>query len=86
MTETLQLRGTLEGHAGWVTQIATNPKYPDIILSASRDKALIATTKALTFGLESMVRRIRSEDLKNVLQTKPLIFWFRIIIQVRTGS
>merc|ERR1711894_804828 len=41
MTETLQLRGTLEGHAGWVTQIATNPKYPDIILSASRDKTLI---------------------------------------------
>ena len=41
MTETLQLRGTLEGHAGWVTQIATNPKYPDIILSASRDKSLI---------------------------------------------
>merc|ERR1711881_773455 len=41
MAETLQLRGTLEGHSGWVTQIATNPKYPDIILSASRDKTLI---------------------------------------------
>merc|ERR1712012_713050 len=26
---------------GWVTQIATNPKYPDTILSASRDKSLI---------------------------------------------
>ena len=39
--ETLQLRGTLTGHNGWVTQIATNPKYPDIVLSASRDKSLI---------------------------------------------
>lgn len=36
MTETLQLRGTLRGHNGWVTQIATNPKYPDMILSSSR--------------------------------------------------
>lgn len=36
MTETLQLRGTLQGHNGWVTQIATNPKYPDTILSSSR--------------------------------------------------
>lgn len=36
MTETLQLRGTLMGHNGWVTQIATNPTNPDTILSASR--------------------------------------------------
>ncbi|KXJ76307.1 hypothetical protein RP20_CCG009930 [Aedes albopictus] len=41
MTETLQLRGQLVGHSGWVTQIATNPKYPDMILSSSRDKTLI---------------------------------------------
>merc|ERR1711944_173540 len=39
--ETLQLRGTLTGHNGWVTQIATNPKFPEMILSASRDKSLI---------------------------------------------
>lgn len=38
MTETLQLRGQLVGHSGWVTQIATNPKYPDMILSSSRGK------------------------------------------------
>lgn len=38
MTETLQLRGQLLGHSGWVTQIATNPKYPDMILSSSRGK------------------------------------------------
>jgi guanine nucleotide-binding protein subunit beta-2-like 1 protein len=41
MSETLQLRGTLIGHNGWVTQIATNPKDPDTIISASRDKTLI---------------------------------------------
>lgn len=40
MTETLQRRGTLMGHSGWVTQIATNPKYPDMILSASRGKLI----------------------------------------------
>ncbi|KAL1446845.1 hypothetical protein WDU94_005563 [Cyamophila willieti] len=40
-TETLQLRGTLRGHSGWVTQIATNPKFPDTILSCSRDNTLI---------------------------------------------
>jgi guanine nucleotide-binding protein subunit beta-2-like 1 protein len=41
MTEQLSLRGTLRGHNGWVTQIATNPKFPEMILSASRDKSLI---------------------------------------------
>ena len=41
MTESLQLRGTLRGHNGWVTQITTSPKYPDMILSSSRDKSLI---------------------------------------------
>ena len=34
--ESLQLRGTLFGHNGWVTQIATNRNFPDMILSASR--------------------------------------------------
>jgi guanine nucleotide-binding protein subunit beta-2-like 1 protein len=38
MSESLQLRGTLRGHSGWVTQIATNVKYPDMILSASRGR------------------------------------------------
>jgi len=31
----------LKGHNGWVTQIATTPRYPDMILSASRDKSVI---------------------------------------------
>lgn len=39
--EQMTLRADLRGHNGWVTQIATNPMYPDMILSASRDKSLI---------------------------------------------
>ena len=36
MGEQLKLRGTLRGHGGWITQIATTPAVPDMILSASR--------------------------------------------------
>jgi len=35
------LKGTLKGHNGWITQIATTPRYPDMILSSSRDKTVI---------------------------------------------
>nr|CAD7455251.1 unnamed protein product [Timema tahoe] len=41
MTESLHLQGTLKGHNGWVTQIATNPNYSDMVLSSSRDRSLI---------------------------------------------
>jgi guanine nucleotide-binding protein subunit beta-2-like 1 protein len=41
MTEQLKLRGTLKGHSGWVTQIATTAANPDIILSSSRDRTII---------------------------------------------
>jgi len=40
-TDELILKGTLVGHNGWVTQIATNSRYNDMILSCSRDKTLI---------------------------------------------
>jgi guanine nucleotide-binding protein subunit beta-2-like 1 protein len=39
--EQLTLKGTLKGHNGWVTQIATTPRYPDVIVSSSRDKSII---------------------------------------------
>jgi guanine nucleotide-binding protein subunit beta-2-like 1 protein len=42
MAEHLVLKGTLKGHNGWVTQIATNPTDPDKILSSSRDKTIIS--------------------------------------------
>merc|ERR1712227_364812 len=35
------MRGCLEGHAGWVTSIATTNENPDMILSASRDKTVM---------------------------------------------
>lgn len=41
MGEQLKLRGVLEGHGGWVTQIATTPEFPNMILSASRDKTVM---------------------------------------------
>lgn len=39
--EVLVLRGTLEGHGGWVTSLATTAAHPDLLLSGSRDKTLI---------------------------------------------
>ncbi|VDP56661.1 unnamed protein product [Schistosoma mattheei] len=36
MNEQLVFRGTLSGHRGWVTQIATNATQPDLLVSASR--------------------------------------------------
>jgi len=41
MTEQLKLRGSLKGHNGWITQIATTSANPDMILSASRDNTII---------------------------------------------
>ena len=41
MTEQLVLKGSLKGHNGWVTQIATTPQVPNMILSSSRDHTII---------------------------------------------
>uniref|UniRef100_A0A8B9HHZ9 Small ribosomal subunit protein RACK1 n=1 Tax=Astyanax mexicanus TaxID=7994 RepID=A0A8B9HHZ9_ASTMX len=46
MTEQMTLRGTLKGHSGWVTQIATTPQFPDMILSASRGKQEVISTSS----------------------------------------
>jgi guanine nucleotide-binding protein subunit beta-2-like 1 protein len=40
MGDTLQLRGILKGHNGWVTCIATSAENPDMILTGSRDKKI----------------------------------------------
>lgn len=34
--EQMQLEGSLCGHSGWVTQIATNPLYKNMLISSSR--------------------------------------------------
>lgn len=44
MSEQMTLRGTLQGHGGWVTQIATTPQFPDMLLSASRGMYLARYT------------------------------------------
>ncbi|KAJ3518937.1 hypothetical protein NM208_g14324 [Fusarium decemcellulare] len=41
MAEQLILKGTLEGHNGWVTSLATSMENPNMLLSGSRDKTLI---------------------------------------------
>ncbi|KAJ3933090.1 MAG: guanine nucleotide binding protein beta subunit [Lentinula lateritia] len=41
MTESLRFLGSLTGHKGWVTAIATSSENPDMILTASRDKTII---------------------------------------------
>jgi guanine nucleotide-binding protein subunit beta-2-like 1 protein len=38
MGEQLTLRGTLLGHGGWITSIATTAENAGMILTASRDK------------------------------------------------
>lgn len=39
--ETLKLRGTLEGHRGWVTSLAVSVDSPDMLVSGSRDKTVV---------------------------------------------
>jgi guanine nucleotide-binding protein subunit beta-2-like 1 protein len=41
MADSIQLRGVLKGHNGWVTCIATSSEKPNMLLSGSRDKTLI---------------------------------------------
>ena len=38
MGEQLTMRGSLKGHEGWVTSIATTHEDPNMVLSSSRDK------------------------------------------------
>lgn len=51
MAEQMTLRGTLQGHGGWVTQIATTPQYPDMVLSASRGKYCRGTVILVTINV-----------------------------------
>ncbi|RKF61552.1 Guanine nucleotide-binding protein subunit beta-like protein [Golovinomyces cichoracearum] len=53
MTEQLILKGTLEGHSGWVTSLATSNEDHNMLLSSSRDKTLIIwklTPQERTYG------------------------------------
>merc|ERR1711861_115886 len=51
------MRGTLEGHTGWVTSIATTNENPDMILSASRDKTVMVWQLTREDGSYGYARR-----------------------------
>jgi guanine nucleotide-binding protein subunit beta-2-like 1 protein len=61
--EVMNLRGTLEGHGDWVTQVSTNPQYPEMLISSSRDKSLIVwslTKDASAYGLP--IKRLKGHN------------------------
>jgi len=66
----MELRGTLVGHGGWVTQIATTPEVPDRILSASRDKTIIVWNllrKEDNYGVPSRALKGHSHFVSDVV-------------------
>ncbi|XP_075388940.1 small ribosomal subunit protein RACK1-like [Tenrec ecaudatus] len=70
LTEQMTLRGTLKGHNGWVTQIATTPQFPAMILSASRDKTIIMwklTRDESNYGIPQRALRGHSHFVSNVV-------------------
>lgn len=71
-SEQMTLRATLIGHGGWVTQIATTPQYPDMILSASRDKTLIQwrlTRDETNFGVPHKMLKGHSHFVSDVVMS-----------------
>ncbi len=40
-SESLVYKGSLAGHKGWITAIATSQENPDLLLTASRDRTII---------------------------------------------
>nr|QIE08071.1 receptor for activated C kinase 1 [Sinonovacula constricta] len=70
--EQMTLRATLQGHGNWVTQIATTPQYPDMILSASRDKTLIQwrlTRDDTNFGVPHKMLKGHSHFVSDVVMS-----------------
>ncbi len=68
--DTLVLRGTLKGHSGWVTSIATTPENPDIILTGSRDKQVIVwelTRDEQNFGFAKRALRGHNHFVSDVV-------------------
>ena len=49
MTESLRYLGSLQGHKGWVTAIATSSENPDMILTASRGKQIFVALLCIRF-------------------------------------
>ena len=70
MAESLRFLGSLTGHSGWVTAIATSSETPDVILTASRGNVTspsisIFPLKCLYFCLDKSIivwQLTRDED------------------------
>ncbi|GMG50044.1 unnamed protein product [Ambrosiozyma monospora] len=72
VVEVLVLRGTLEGHNGWVTSLSTTASNPDLLLSGSRDKTLIAwqlTRDENNYGVAKRALRGHSHIVSDVALT-----------------
>jgi len=70
--EQLKLRGTLVGHTGWVTQIATNHETPDVVLSSSRDKSIIVwqlTRDETNYGVPKRALKGHSHFVSDVVMS-----------------
>ncbi|XP_071828770.1 small ribosomal subunit protein RACK1-like isoform X1 [Apostichopus japonicus] len=70
--EQIVCRGTLKGHNGWVTQIATTPNFPDMILSASRDKKTILwklTHEDTNYGIPHLALEGHSHFVSDVVMS-----------------
>eukprot|EP00525_Craspedostauros_australis_P007538 CAMPEP_0198132024 /NCGR_PEP_ID=MMETSP1442-20131203/57506_1 /TAXON_ID= /ORGANISM="Craspedostauros australis, Strain CCMP3328" /LENGTH=100 /DNA_ID=CAMNT_0043792955 /DNA_START=51 /DNA_END=350 /DNA_ORIENTATION=+ len=73
MSETLSLRGTLEGHGDWVTSLATTPEDPNLLLSSSRDKSVMvwrlthASSDSMSYGYALRALRGHSHFVSDVV-------------------
>merc|ERR1739847_17370 len=62
--EIMSLRSELSGHGDWVTQVATNPQFSEMLISASRDKTLIMwnLNKEDSDAYGSPIKRLRGHS------------------------
>jgi guanine nucleotide-binding protein subunit beta-2-like 1 protein len=76
-SDSMYCRGTLEGHSGWVTAIATPQTDSDFIVSASRDKTLIVwklTREDGTYGFPLRALRGHSHFVSDVAVSQDGVF------------
>ena len=74
MPDSLVFKGTLQGHGGWVTAIATSPENPDMILTASRGKFMFASLDELS-SLTNRICNMQSERGLTNTTDKTIIVW-----------
>jgi len=70
-SDTLHPRGTLRGHSGWVTSIATTAENNDTILSGSRDKSVfvwqLTRDEPTNYGFPKRALRGHSHFVQDVV-------------------